>query len=179
MEYILENLVKYIGDNMTDIKMVDEDYGQLEMLDDPNRDTYPLAYPAILIDAPDTSWSNDGQLNQRGVCTVKAKLIIDCYDDTHYTSGTVEAISERDKIRKRMYLLLQGHRIGDSQALIRTNSRFYTYNHGIKVYEETYTVMVTEYVTSDRKPIPGPIKVKIAPTVISIEQDDNWNGGNA
>lgn len=167
MEYILENLVKHIGSNMTDIRLVDEDYGQLEMLDDESRDTYPLVFPSILVNAAETQWTNDGALNQRGVCTVKAKLIIDCYDDTHYKSGTIEAILKRNEIRKRMHIMLQGHRIGENQSLIRSSSRFYTFNHGIKVYEETYTVMVTEYISSDLKQIPGTLKVKIAPAVMS------------
>ena len=34
-------------------------------------------------------------------------------------------------------------------ALIRTSSRFYTFNHGIKVYEATYTLEVTELIEPD------------------------------
>ena len=134
MESLLENLVKHIGDNMPDMKVVDEDYGQLEALDQTDRDMYPLTFPAVLIEAPSVEWSNIGRLSQKGLANVRVSLIIDCYDDTHYTSGTVEKIAEREKIRRRLHELLQGHRIGDESALIRTSSRFYTFNHGIKVY---------------------------------------------
>ena len=162
MESLLENLVRLIGDNMPGIKVVDEDYGQLEALDQENRDMYPLTFPAVLIDAPDVSWSNIGGLSQKGVATVRVRLVIDCYDDTHYTSGTVEKISGREKVRRQLHKLLQGHHIGEHSALIRTSSRFYTFNHGIKVYESTYTIEVTEIITPELQKMERPkIRLKI------------------
>lgn len=44
MEHILENLVNYIGEQMPDMKTVDEDYGQLEMIDETTRESYPLTF---------------------------------------------------------------------------------------------------------------------------------------
>ena len=162
MENLLEHLVNYLGENFTDAKMVDEDYGQLEMLDDPNRDTYPLVYPAILVDAPDTTWSNIQGTNQKGEATVRVRLILDCYDDTHYGSGTTDRIAAREAQRRRLHVLLQGHRIGEQQAMIRTSSRFYTANHGIKVYEATYTVGVHEDIEEELVPTTAAIKIKTA-----------------
>lgn len=156
MEAILEDLVKHIGNNMPAMKVVDEDYGQLEALDQENRDMYPLTFPAVLIEAPSVDWSNIAGLSQKGLATIRVSLVIDCYDDTHYTSGTVEKIAEREKIRRRLHVLLQGHRIGEDSALIRTSSRFYTFNHGIKVYESTYTLEITEMFEPDLIPVPKP-----------------------
>lgn len=146
MESILEDLVRHVGDNMPELKVVDEDYGQLEFIDQESRDTYPLTFPAVLIDAPDVSWSNIRGLSQKGLATVRARLVIDCYDDTHYTSGTTGRIADREKLRRKLHLLLQGHRVEPDSALIRTSSRFYTFNHGIKVYEAIYTLEVTELI---------------------------------
>lgn len=164
MEYILEDLVNLIGNAMPDLKVVDEDYGQLEALDQEGKDMYPLTYPAVLIDAANVEWSNIGGLNQKGIATVKVKLIIDCYDDTHHNSGTTHLIARREEKRRELHKLLQGYRIGEDSALIRTNTRFYTANHHIKVYESTYTVTVTELidpatVTTQAKPKIG-FKVK-------------------
>lgn len=64
MEHLLNDIIELIGNNMPDIRTVDEDYGQLEMLDD-SRESYPLIFPAVLIDAPETSWENIGGLSQR------------------------------------------------------------------------------------------------------------------
>ena len=148
MEQLLYDLIEYLGNNMPDIRTIDEDYGQLEMLDD-NRESYPLIFPAILIDSPDATWENIGGLNQKGVCSVNVRLCIDCYDDSHYNSGQTDRILEREDKRRELHRLLQGHRIGDSSALIRTSSRFFTTNHGIKVYESTYTLELTEMCQSE------------------------------
>ena len=75
MESILEDLVRHVGDNMPELKVVDEDYGQLEFIDQESRDTYPLTFPAVLIDAPDVSWSNIRGLSQKGLATVRARLV--------------------------------------------------------------------------------------------------------
>lgn len=160
MEDQLFDLIEYIGQNMPELRTVDEDYGQLEMLDD-NRDSYPLIFPAVLIDVPGTEWDNIGGLNQKGLCTVTVRLCIDCYDDTHFHSGQTYKIKERAAQRKELHRLLQGHCVGDDSALIRTSSRFWTGNHGIKVYESTYTLEVTEMC----EPEPAHYKstVKISP----------------
>ena len=133
MECLLEDLVNLIGNAMPDLKVVDEDYGQLDMIDQESNDTYPLTFPAVLIDASSAEWSDIRGVNQKGTAIVRVRLIIDCYDDTHHTSGTTHLIAQREAKRRELHKLLQGHRIGKESALIRTQSRFYTAPHGIKV----------------------------------------------
>lgn len=79
---------------------MDEDYGQLEMLyrEDADSETYPLTFPLVLIDASTCTWTTLGGVGasiQNGICKVVVKLAIDCYDDTHYTSGTAGKAQER------------------------------------------------------------------------------------
>ena len=159
MECLLEDLVNLIGNAMPDLEVVDEDYGQLDMIDQESNDTYPLTFPAVLIDASSVEWSNIGGVNQKGTATVRVRLIIDCYDDTHHTSGTTHLIAQREVKRRELHKLLQGHRIGKESALIRTNSRFYTAPHGIKVYESTYTCSVTELIE------PGTTTTQVRPHI--------------
>lgn len=160
MEHLLYDLIEHIGNNMPDIRTIDEDYGQLEMLDD-NRESYPLIFPAILIDSPETTWEEIGGLNQKGLCTVTVRLCFDCYDDTHYNSGQTDRILEREDKRRELHQLLQGHRIGDSSALIRTSTRFFGSNHGIKIYESTYTLELTEMCQPESQRTK--VSVKISP----------------
>lgn len=160
MERLLLDLVRHISLSMPGIKTVDEDYGQLEMLDQHERDTYPLTFPAVLVDAPEVSWDNIAGLSQKGVATVRVRLIIDCYDDTHAGSGTQHKIEEREAMRRNLFKCLQGHRIGDESSLIRTSGRFYTFNHGIKVYEESYSLELTEMLTESKTTVQNP-RVKI------------------
>ena len=144
MESLLVNLINKIAGELPWACTVDEDYGQLEALDDENIDMYPLTFPAILIDLPGTEWSDAGDLSQRGVCEVRVRLAIDCYDDTHAGSQTTDRIMQREEKRKVLHALLQGYRVSSEGALIRTRSRFFTFNHGIKVYEATYTCATSE-----------------------------------
>ena len=144
MESLLVNLINKIAGELPWARTVDEDYGQLEALDDANIDMYPLTFPAILIDLPGTEWSDAGDLSQRGVCEVRVRLAIDCYEDTHAGSQTTDRIMQREEKRKALHALLQGYRVSSEGSLIRTRSKFFTFNHGIKVYEATYTCATSE-----------------------------------
>ena len=144
MESLLVNLIDKIAGELPWARTVDEDYGQLEALDDENVDMYPLTFPAVLIDLPGTEWSDAGDLSQRGVCEVRVRLAIDCYDDTHAGSQTTDRIMQREEKRKALHALLQGYRVSSEGSLIRTRSKFFTFNHGIKVYEATYTCATSE-----------------------------------
>lgn len=144
MESILVNIIDHLSRELPWARTIDEDYGQLEALDDENIDMYPLSFPAILIDLLGTDWSDSGDWTQHGTCQVRVRLILDCYDDTHAGSNTVDQIMQREEKRKALHTLLQGYRANDKGALIRTRSKFFTFNHGIKVYEENYTCAISE-----------------------------------
>lgn len=144
MESILANTIAHIAQALPWARTVDEDYGQLEALDNENLDMYPLTFPAVLIDLPGTDWTDAGDLTQRGTCEVRVRLILDCYDDTHAGSHTTERIMQREEKRKALHALLQGFRPEGEGAFMRTRSRFFTFNHGIKVYEATYTCALSE-----------------------------------
>lgn len=144
MESILANTIAHIARELPWARTVDEDYGQLEALDNEQLDMYPLTFPAILIDLPGTEWTDTGDIAQRGTCEVRVRLILDCYDDTHAGSQTTDRIMQREEKRKALHALLQGYRPSGEGALVRTRSRFFTFNHGIKVYEETYTCALSE-----------------------------------
>jgi hypothetical protein len=155
MEVIYNSIATRITEKLDHIRTIDEDYGQLEALDN-DRDMYPLTFPAILIDIPSTEWSNERGKNQVGTAQVRVKLIIDCYDDTHVGSTPAAKINERAALVDSLYVALQGFRpLGDGE-LIRTNSRFYSFNHGIKVYETTFSLrtkaLITETVPLDDSP---------------------------
>lgn len=150
MESILANTIAHIARELPWARTVDEDYGQLEALDNEQLDMYPLTFPAILIDLPGTEWTDTGDIAQRGTCEVRVRLILDCYDDTHAGSQTTDRIMQREEKRKALHALLQGYRPSGEGALIRTRSRFFTFNHGIKVYEDTYTCALSEVTRETR-----------------------------
>lgn len=153
MEYLISKLIEHIATGMPELHTVDEDYGQLENLDDANVDMYPLTFPAVLIETPETLWSDTTRGAQKGTVTVRVRLLIDCYDDTHAGSGTTYLAEQRNAMRHRLHCLLQGFRPLNDGALMRIKSRFTTWNHGIKIYEMTYTCMCSEEGTMETKTV--------------------------
>lgn len=160
MESLLYQLINHIKENMPSLSLVDEDYGQLEAIDKEDMQTYPVTFPCVLIDMPETDWSNLSGKSQKGKAKVNVRLVIDCYDDTHYGSGTMEAMRDRAEIVSDLHKSLQRFRPDGDGELIREKSRFYTWNHGIKVYEMLYSVSVTDI-------IPETVKAA-APHMVSI-----------
>lgn len=161
MEALITNLIERIAVAMPELEIVDEDYGQLEMLDQENKDTYPLTFPAVLVEESSITWSNVGNLDQTGTATVRVRLIIDCYDDTHYGSGTTHYAVYRTKFRHELHKVIQGSTGCENSPLIRQTSRFYTTSHGIKVYESTYTCTVSEKVSPELETIPAKPKITV------------------
>jgi len=120
---------------LTDIALVDEDYGQLETDDD----TYPLSYPALLIGELQAEWRNKGMAGMTADISFITRLAIDCYDDTHRGSTTEELIAERQQMAQQVADKLQGLRISDDIGrLTRIRSRHYTLRSGIKIYEDMW-----------------------------------------
>lgn len=146
MESLLYQLINHIKENMPSLSLVDEDYGQLEAIDKEDMQTYPVTFPCVLIDMPETEWSNLSGKSQKGKTKVNVRLVIDCYDDTHYGSGTMEAMQDRAEMVSDLHKFLQCFRPDGDGELIREKSRFYTWSHGIKVYEMLYSVSVTDII---------------------------------
>lgn len=161
MELLLYHLINHIKEEMPELSLVDEDYGQLEAIDKENMDTYPVTFPCVLIDTPETDWENLASKSQNGKARIGVRLIIDCYDDTHYGSETMEAILKRSEMRNRLHRALQCFRPTKDGELIREKSKFYTWSHGIKVYEMLYTVAVKDII-QETMTVAAPKKVVIS-----------------
>jgi hypothetical protein len=141
MENLFLELQKEIALGIPTLALVDEDYGQLAL----SEDTYPVVFPCVLINLSQIRWKTFHDDIQQGNVDVSIKLCIDCYHDTHYGSGT------EDKIKERLGLLAKLHEIvsdirpkGGPDPWERTESRFYTAEKGIKVYETVYNCLLDE-----------------------------------
>lgn len=136
MEQIFLSILKQIEEYMPQLSLIDEDYGQLETTED----TYPVTFPCVLLSNIDCNWKDLGNGAQKGECTITARLIIDCYDDTHIGSNTEDRIVERLQMANQLYKALQCFRCDKNMGpLYRIKSRDFTIAHGIKVYEQIYS----------------------------------------
>lgn len=137
MDELFLKLQELIAESMPELTLVDEDYGQLTLPD--SVDTYPVTFPCVLIGNIEGEWNNMSAQGgpQKGNLNVTVKLAIDCYDDTHYTSGTADKIKERIAKNMKIYTTLQGTSIGGT-PLRRVKSIDYSMAHCIKVYETVF-----------------------------------------
>lgn len=143
MEQLYTQIIRLLKEQLPELSLVDEDYGQLEAGID--EDTYPVTFPCALVGSLEADWENMAGGRQRGHALFSVRLAVDCYDDTHHGSGTEDKVAGRIQMAGRVHAALQGFRPSPGMsALMRTKSRFYTLPHGIKVYETTFALRLTE-----------------------------------
>jgi len=145
MEQLFNDIQKRIADNFPQLSLIDEDYGQLEAIET-EEDTYPVTFPCVLISISEVIWEQLGGESQRGTASITVRLAIDCYDDTHYGSGTEEKAADRKAFANGIHRKLQCFRSGNCTPLIRKKSSDYSRPHGIKVYETLYQCVVNDIV---------------------------------
>jgi hypothetical protein len=137
-----EHVARMMGD---DIRLVDEDYGQLEALQY-GEDQYPVTFPCVLIGTPETEWKSLKEDVQRGNAVLSVRIAFDCYDDSYYGSGQEDAAEERARIVKKLNTVIHGWRSEDTSAMTRRRSRGQALPRGVKVYETVYEVNMNESV---------------------------------
>lgn len=109
----MENLLTAIIDILEEhgrelgLSYIDEEYGQVEMLDSDNAETYPVTFPAVLVDSSGEQWEQLGRQHQKGRATVNVNIYIDCYHDTHAYSNTRHRVAERMELVRSITELLQ------------------------------------------------------------------------
>jgi len=149
MEELFIALQKRVADNVPELSLIDEDYGQLQALLN-GEDTYPVTFPSVLIGDIKVKWKNTTPQVQQGEASVTIRLACDCYHDTHYGSGTEEKVRERLQLDNKIYKLLQGYRVNrDMGRLKRSETIHFSLPGGIKVYE---TIFIFEVVDSSAVP---------------------------
>lgn len=144
MEYITAQLIDHIATTLPWLSFVDEDTGQLEALGDETRDNYPLTFPAALINIDSVDWSNAAEGDQIGQANIRVRLIIGCYDDMHAGSMGKEKAAERQALCRQVNSTVSGFRPTGEGGLLRTRSAYFVGFHGIKVYDQFYTLTINE-----------------------------------
>lgn len=143
MDEILINIMERIAAEMPELSMLDEDYGQLEM--SAEDDSYPVTFPCVLVGNIEADWRDQGLGCQKGAALVTVRLAIDCYDDTHYSSGTYDRVRERRQSDLRLYKALNRFKSAQcATPLVRVKSRDYTLPGFIKVFETTFSFTIND-----------------------------------
>ena len=90
MDEIFIAIMEQIAQEMPELSLIDEDYGQLEM--GAEEDQYPVTFPCVLIGNTSSDWNDLGYGVQKSESMLTVRLAIDCYDDTSYASGTYDKV---------------------------------------------------------------------------------------
>lgn len=98
MDEIFIAIMEQIAQEMPELSLIDEDYGQLEM--GAEEDQYPVTFPCVLIGNTNSDWHDLGYGAQKSESALTVRLAIDCYDDTSYASGTYDKVRERQQLAK-------------------------------------------------------------------------------
>ncbi len=136
MDKIILGLMNRIKTALPELIYIDEDFGQLDIYADKSN---PVTYPCVLIEVEEVGWNELSPKEQSGSANIAIRLVIDCYDDTHYGSGTESKIKERFAMCKRLQSALQGEAVDERMDYFtRIKSRNYTIGGGLKIYESNY-----------------------------------------
>ena len=138
MEEIFIAIMERIAQKMPKLSYIDEDYGQLEA--GAEEDTIRRPSPAYSLGTPNRTGKTSDDGVQKSESLITIRLAIDCYDDTHYTSGTYDKVRERQLKAKELYKALQEFQCTEETSpLVRVKSRDYSLPGNIKVYETVYS----------------------------------------
>ncbi len=136
MDKIIIALMEQIKTALPELSYIDEDFGQLETY---AGESNPVTFPCALVEVEEINWNELSPVEQSGSVNVAIRLVIDCYDDTHYGSGTEDKIKERYAMCKRLHKSLQGVAIDPRMDyMTRVKSKNYTLGGGLKLYESNY-----------------------------------------
>ncbi len=145
---ILLDLQKRISKELPEIQFIDQDLGQLGQVDEDGRP--PLAYPAILIDFPDTSFSELSGSAQLANAQISFQLIFDNYSSTWHKSPARVVAKGLDylNIEQRLVNCLNGWSEDYFTPLIRTNVRSQNNNDiGLRVRMLSFSTSYEDYST--------------------------------
>jgi hypothetical protein len=149
MESPLANLFLAIQDRILDqvpeIKYIDQNLGQYM----PEEFRKQMLFPCVLIDFPNTNFSEMQGNNQLGELTIVATLFHDIWNNT--SSITPIEIKQSGlkylEIDQKLFMALQGWNPDFCQPLIRLNAKSHNSNEaGLVVRETTFTTQFEEWI---------------------------------
>jgi len=143
---IIRDLQKRISAEVPEINYIDQDLGQLGQTDENNRPA--LSYPAILIDFPDSNYTELADGAQLGAVPITLQLIMDTYSQTWHKVPEDVITKGLDylRIEQKLHNCLQKWHLDYFSPLIRTNVKSQNNNDiGLRVRTLTFTTQYEDY----------------------------------
>lgn len=143
---ILLDLQKRISSEVPEISYIDQDLGQLTQGEDYERP--PLSYPALLIDFPNTDYSEISSGAQLGAVPITFQLIFAPYSQTWHKvpENVIMKGLEYLNTEQKLHKCLQKWNLDYFSPLIRTSVKSQNNNDiGLRVRNLTYTTQYEDY----------------------------------
>lgn len=143
MDILLTDIQERLNSKVTNLKYIDEDWGQLDDYS-PN---FPVQWPCCLVDCFAANYENEGKKVQLGLVTIR--LLI---GDVKLTNSSQKAPAGQKTQSKSFYLLmkdiykaLHGYTGHDHySSLIRIREGRIKRNDGVRVHEMLFTVEIKD-----------------------------------
>ncbi|MBO4233888.1 hypothetical protein FO675_06170 [Riemerella anatipestifer] len=147
---IILDLQERISAEVPEIRYIDQNLGQLGQISD--EDSPPLSYPAVLIDFPDTSFSNLSSNIQLGNASISFVLVFETHSQTWHQSPKDIRINGLSylTIEQKLHKALQGFASDYFAPLSRKSVRSQNNNDvGLRVRELTYSTEFEDWSLDD------------------------------
>jgi hypothetical protein len=141
MKQLLENIKNRLSENVTALRYIDENWGQLNIADP------PVKFPLVLIDIEDVQWSNQTKHVQDGIATVSIQVANMKLSNTNRRAPETQRIRAAHilDIMDSIHAVLHGWAHQQSHGpLTRTLTRKLTRDDGIRHFELTYTCQIVD-----------------------------------
>ncbi|WP_298307231.1 hypothetical protein [Flavobacterium sp.] len=145
---LIIDIQKRIKDNIPEIKFIDENKGQYGFDDFKAR----VLFPAVLIDFPNTPFSDLSTNIQLGNCTISLSLMFDPYNNTSSLTplNIVEAGLNYYEIEQKLHRFMQGWCLDYFTPLSRVNATSQNRNEiGIRIREVFYNTEFEDWSLDD------------------------------
>ncbi|MBU4536971.1 MAG: hypothetical protein L6264_07385 [Weeksellaceae bacterium] len=149
---ILIDLQKRISKEVPVIQFIDQDLGQLGQVGENGRPS--LAYPAVLIDFPNSDYSELSSSAQLGMVPITFQLVFDSYSATWHKAPLKDRMKglEYLEIEQKLHNALNGWSEDYFTNLTRTNVKSQNNNDiGLRVRQLTYTTSYEDYSTNQEE----------------------------
>lgn len=147
---ILTDLYDRISVEVPEINYIDQDLGQLGQTNDDDR--ISISSPAVLIDFPNSDYSELGQGAQLGAINISFQLIFETYSQTWHKAPK-EVINkglEYLRVEQKLYNALQKWNLDYFTPLIRSSIKSQNNNDlGLRVRTLNFTTSYEDYLDDE------------------------------
>lgn len=142
------DLQEHIKKEVPEITYIEQDLGQLGT-EDPRK---MMSFPGVLIDFPETTFSNLQGKNQLALPIISFILVMETFSQTYHLAplGVREMGLQYLEIEQKLYMAIAGWESDYCELLNRTSTKGLNRNDvGLRVRDLTFTTQFEDYSSDD------------------------------